>query len=353
MNNKHLKKAFGALPSPKDSRTVIHKLDMAVIPPIKGGYDYLPTEILDQHSIGICVAISIVQNVQKINGKKYSPDFQYLLQKKFYDLNWDEGSAIINALKVGVKYGFLPANLWTITTEADRELPYAQYIAKLQQVTDVTIQNLLALCVDKIPGYASVDVSSSTSIASAIIESQAGILCRYSVGDEWYTDIHGNITWDASKLCPITPRNPATGGHAINMEKYNYTVFLEQFQANTWGTEWCPTSGICYTNWNTYKPTEAWLILNTPPIIPPFQFLHDLSLGITSPDVLQLQIFLNKNPLTQIATIGAGSPGNETKFFGSLTKLAVIKFQHLHNITPSVGYVGLITRSVLNLLINK
>jgi hypothetical protein len=56
-------------------------------------------------------------------------------------------------------------------------------------------------------------------------------------------------------------------------------------------------------------------------------FTKDLKLGQALADVKQLQIFLNQYFDTQIAKSGAGSPGKETTFFGSLTRLAVIKFQ--------------------------
>jgi len=64
-------------------------------PLIKGGFNYLPTDILDQKNVGICTAISHIQNRNKANGKTYSADFQYLLQKKFYDMNWTEGSSFL------------------------------------------------------------------------------------------------------------------------------------------------------------------------------------------------------------------------------------------------------------------
>ena len=349
---KHL--SLGCNESEKDSRTVIHSADQAGVPYIKGGYSYLPNDIENQLKVGICTAISTVQNQEKANGKKYSADFQYLLQKKFYDMNWDEGSSLLSALKVANNYGFLPANLWTFTTDADRQAGYAIYVAKLQAITDAQIQTLLSQCIDKIAGYAAVDVTDPQKIAAAIMESKAGILCRYTTGPEWWTGKNGQISWSPIDIDPIqAPQfGEATGGHAITDAAFDFTVNIDLLHANTWGPEW-DINGTCNINWNNYKMTEAWVILNTAPTIPPFQFLHDLQQGMISPDVQQLQIVLNKNHITQVATDGSGSPGHETKVFGPLTYKAVVNFQNLYGITPAVGYVGIKTRSILNSLINN
>lgn len=76
-----------------------------------------------------------------------------------------------------------------------------------------------------------------------------------------------------------------------------------------------------------------------------------LKRGTSHSDVKQLQIILNSNPETQIAETGAGSPGNETAYFGSATLAAVKKFQLLHGISspkdPAYGNVGPKTRAKL------
>ncbi|MBI4692171.1 MAG: peptidoglycan-binding protein [Candidatus Terrybacteria bacterium] len=60
---------------------------------------------------------------------------------------------------------------------------------------------------------------------------------------------------------------------------------------------------------------------------------------------------VNKDHDTQIASSGAGSPGNETNYFGSLTEKAVQKFQTKYNITTpddsAYGYMGPKTRAKL------
>lgn len=56
-------------------------------------------------------------------------------------------------------------------------------------------------------------------------------------------------------------------------------------------------------------------------------FTQNLKLGSSGTEVKALQKFLNSIDGTQLGTVGAGSPGNETSTFGPATKRAVIKFQ--------------------------
>ena len=82
----------------------------------------------------------------------------------------------------------------------------------------------------------------------------------------------------------------------------------------------------------------------------------NLSLGATGPQVMALQQMLNRDVDTRIATVGSGSPGQETSYFGSLTKSAVIRFQEKYTsevlapagLVKGSGYVGSYTRAKLN-----
>ena len=57
-----------------------------------------------------------------------------------------------------------------------------------------------------------------------------------------------------------------------------------------------------------------------------FRFTRTLRSGMTDSQVVQLQQFLNQRGFT-VAKSGAGSPGNETSYFGPSTRRAVVLFQ--------------------------
>lgn len=67
--------------------------------------------------------------------------------------------------------------------------------------------------------------------------------------------------------------------------------------------------------------------------------------GTTGPEVKAIQIFLNTHGYT-LTLSGPGSLGNETNFFGALTKAAVKKFQKDHGI-PQTGNVGPLTKAAI------
>jgi len=87
-----------------------------------------------------------------------------------------------------------------------------------------------------------------------------------------------------------------------------------------------------------------------------FTFEKRLELSHVNSDVQYLQIILNSDPDTRLASTGPGSPGKETNKFGPLTKAAVIKFQEKYSdeilapwkFTRGTGIVGPTTRKMLN-----
>lgn len=90
-----------------------------------------------------------------------------------------------------------------------------------------------------------------------------------------------------------------------------------------------------------------------------FVFARDLAQGSSGTDVMYLQMLLNSNAATRVATAGPGAPGQETQFYGSLTAAAVRKFQQLHasevltpfGLTVGTGYFGQSARTLANSLV--
>ena len=103
---------------------------------------------------------------------------------------------------------------------------------------------------------------------------------------------------------------------------------------------------------------SAFLLVPTKVSAESFIFQNDLSVGMTSDDVVMLQKILNRDPKTQVATAGPGSPGNETDYFGAMTRAAVVRFQQEYStdilypaaLSYGTGYVGALTRNKLNAL---
>lgn len=76
-------------------------------------------------------------------------------------------------------------------------------------------------------------------------------------------------------------------------------------------------------------------------------FTRNLTVGSRGEDVKCLQQYLNASGFT-VAQSGAGSPGNESTYFGPATKAALIKWQKANNVSPASGYFGPLSRAKYN-----
>ena len=248
--------ATGCEKSPLDIRTFAYPVTARAKQ--KGGKRYDPEDIESQKKVGICTSISFTQNARKATGIPYNADFQYLLQKIYYDsklpIGWKEGSSIFTAIRVGKNYGLLPERHWTHTTLEDRNLPYHEYIAKLRAIPMEEIERLLKLSANyKIKAYAKVPVTRD-SMAQAIDESKSGIFARFVLGREWWT-------------APIEPLRKAfekISGHAVTESNYDGGSFRI---ANTWGKNWAD-SGTAYHLLRNYAPTECWKVWYWDDVLP-------------------------------------------------------------------------------------
>lgn len=100
------------------------------------------------------------------------------------------------------------------------------------------------------------------------------------------------------------------------------------------------------------------LCATVPSFVYAYQFTQNLKQGDSNVDVMELQKILNLDSLTSIAVSGSGSKGNETSYFGNLTRLAVVRFQEKYRneilipngLSAGTGFVGTATRLKLNAL---
>ncbi len=83
------------------------------------------------------------------------------------------------------------------------------------------------------------------------------------------------------------------------------------------------------------------------PAVASSSFTRDLQVGSIGDDVKALQSFLNTHGFA-VASVGTGSPGNETTTFGNATKAALAKFQTANGISPAAGFFGSKTRAIVN-----
>lgn len=243
----------GCIPSPYDIRTFDFLGIDKVTANIKGGERYNPEDIVHQHKVGVCTSASLIQKAQKHFGIKFSMDFQYLMQKIEVDnpgypnWQWGEGSSAYAACVVGNKIGFLPEEEFTKwVKESDRKKTYAEYIKKLQAVPGKEIEKLKKIAAKyKIKAYART-LLDRDSLANAIDESKTGLITRYEIGEEWWTQ----------PIEPLRPPKNFISGHLVVETNYNGDSFRI---ANPWGKDWAD-KGTAYRLHGQYRPTEAWLI---------------------------------------------------------------------------------------------
>lgn len=141
------------------------------------------------------------------------------------------------------------------------------------------------------------------------------------------------------KVAPIQIAIPIPAHHATMLYNMVDFAYYEVFDS--------------YAPYLFQDPWEAPIhfamkIFVSPNVETPYVFTKDLYLTKRDPEVAELQKRLNKDPDTEVAKSGPGSLGNETVVFGQLTHIALVKYQNKHGIKPASGYLGPLTRKVLN-----
>lgn len=165
-------------------------------------------------------------------------------------------------------------------------------------------------------------------IKRAIYENKA-ILMLIKVGEEMWTP-----SWDEVDILPMRPPKNIVSGHFVVGHSYDEKrIYFRNSWGNTWGR-----AGDGYFEEN-YLPFV--IEIGTAVDVPKGTFNKDLYYGMANVDVWTLQKFLVKGGF------GTFTP---TGFFGFKTLEAVKKFQTKYSI-PNTGYVGVLTRARLNMLV--
>lgn len=269
-------------------------------------------------------------------GQEYSPDYQWIDIKTFDGYALDAGTDMrsmfksVSKPKGSLPYGQLPEQ----TT-----LPLAQFSSTSRVNSAMKAEAAKHI----IASYAFHDEALTFDALKALIYANKAVCLLIRLGDEFWTDKKGRSSWAEKDILPLRTPTSVISGHFIVAGAYdeNYIYF-----ANWWSSDW-GRKGYGYFATN-YLPQ----IVGVGTIVDSLDkiqtvFTRDLTVGSTGLDVQALQKYLNANGFP-VAKSGAGSPGQETTYFGTLTQKAVAAFQAAKGITPSVGYFGPKTRAYIN-----
>lgn len=210
----------------------------------------------------------------------------------------------------------------------------------MENVSDITPQARIDATKVESSGYAFLTDFGIDALAQGVRDNHGSVF-----------DLQGqnNGTWRSSfPMYPLKNISTDLWGHwlyigkakMINGKKYVGVLNSWGINTGTLGWQWISED---YIN-GGFTPTAMFMVFG----VKSYQFNKDLYLGMTDADVYFLQKRLNQDPDTIVALTGVGSPGNESYYFGSLTQIAMIKFQKKNGILPLSGYCGSISRALLN-----
>lgn len=269
-------------------------------------------------------------------GNEYSPDYQWIDIKTFDGYALADGTDMRSIFKsVTTPKGSLPYAMLPEQTT----LPLTQFSSTKRvsaAMKDEAAKHFVA-------SYAFHTEPLTFNQLKALIYQNKAVCLLIRLGDEFWTDSKGRSSWNEKDILPLRTPTKIVSGHFIVAGAYDkdYIYF-----ANWWSEDW-GRKGYGYFGAN-YLPqiTQVGTIVDGLDKIQPV-FTRDLTVGSNGLDVLALQKYLNTHGYP-VAKVGAGSPGNETTYFGPLTKTALAAFQAAKGITPSVGYFGPKTRAYIN-----
>ncbi len=172
--------------------------------------------------------------------------------------------------------------------------------------------------------------------------------------------VSASPTFENTSILPIA----ATAPFALPETPGRHTVYLKYYSSTghasdilTQSISYVPPASSVPSTSPTIHQAPASVVAPTTPLLKTNVFSRSLGLGSSGEDVLRLQQFLNSHGAL-IATTGAGSTGHETRYFGTATRQALIRFQEMHaehilrplGLTHGTGIFGPATRTFVNTL---
>lgn len=251
----NLKLGLGAHPSPTDHRD--HRdtqLAMGSPMPDKYVVDISKLQVRMQYFIGKCIGEGNAKKADDLFGMVSSDDFIYLGAKSI-DGNLTEGSNIRSALKFMQQTGVCRYSTFSIPV--NDTTTYAEYITN--KAPQAAFDEAASY---KIGEYFSVTID--IDMIKAALLKYGALVARVDVGEEWYTDVDGVTTWDATKILPLRAPQTVISGHCIVIYGYDSTLTAGKTAlhiANSWSTDWAD-NGNGYLYFEDYMPhiSEAWVV---------------------------------------------------------------------------------------------
>ena len=189
------------------------------------------------------------------------------------------------------------------------------------------------------PSYGSSSTPTAEAAGSYTV-SLTGLTCGTTYNIRVSSEDAGSNTWNDNATTASTSACSSGGGGGgfVGLGGLNNSNNNTGNNANEVGNgEGCTAAGA-------FSTTTG---LRCPASVGGTSFNHNIEFGATDSDVRALQQYLNAHGFP-VASSGAGSPGNETNYFGPATRAALAAFQAANDINPPAGYFGPITRAFVN-----
>ncbi len=227
-------------PTKADSRNFPLEKAQAVAPfPPSYKTDISGVPVYDQMEVPDCVenTLTFIKRYHILKNYKLSLD----LSRRFLTIwtvirdgfSLDKGTSIENAMYEAHKRGICESSFLSDNHQLD-----VPTFSSRSVLTDAAIANGLT---HTIASYAFVTDLSANGLKNAIY--QNGVVAVGAIiNQNWWTDIHGTVTWDKAAILPIRPPktkdpavDPSVSGHCFVLYGYDETQF---FFVNSFGTSW-------------------------------------------------------------------------------------------------------------------